>query len=622
MMEKWTMHRKLRYTLVIAILVMLTAMAIPNTVIANGITVSRVRMTARDTSAGPNNPANFTFIRFNLSWENAWRFNFSNGINNHDAAWVFVKFRIPGGNWQHAYLNNTGHDAGTWGGQGPGPALIEAGLQDPAVAFNASTNPAMGVFISNGAINLEPGPFEATNVRLRWNYGAQGIDDNALIEIRVYALEMVFVPQGAFFVGSGSTENGGFTNGSWTSGVTLPLRIAGEGALTIGNASGNLWGRSSSGDSTIGSAGTLPASYPKGYNGYYAMKYEITQQQWIDFFNTLNATQKANRDITGSSGKNNDAITNRNNISWTSGDASLNGGTHGEIACNYLSWSDVLAYLDFAALRPLTELEFEKAARGEREGVEDEYAWGNDLITVNPYTLGNAGSDSELVATGYSNASVGGNAWYAATQSGNGPTRAGIFAADTAGTGRSTAGAGRYGQLEVSGNVWERTVNVATTSGRAYDGRHGDGLLNSAGSANVTNWPGANGGGFRAGSWLTTAGLLRLADRSRAALDDSTRASDYGGRGGRSRPCTVPAVTPAVITDSVLVNFDNVLLLRTSGAGGGEGYNWVVPPDWRIISGQGSANLYVTRGSLPATIYVSVVNQCGAGTARTRTFTP
>ena len=45
----------------------------------------------------------------------------------------------------------------------------------------------------------------------------------------------------------------------------------------------------------------------------------------------------------------------------------------------------------------------------------------------------------------------------------------------------------------MSGNVWERAVNVATTSGRAYDGRHGDGVLNLAGAADVTNWPGADG---------------------------------------------------------------------------------------------------------------------------------
>ena len=30
----------------------------------------------------------------------------------------------------------------------------------------------------------------------------------------------------------------------------------------------------------------------------------------------------------------------------------------------YISWPDLLAYADWAALRPITELEYEKAARG------------------------------------------------------------------------------------------------------------------------------------------------------------------------------------------------------------------------------------------------------------------
>lgn len=37
-------------------------------------------------------------VAFDLSWENSWR----NDLN-HDAAWVFIKFRAPQSNhWQHA----------------------------------------------------------------------------------------------------------------------------------------------------------------------------------------------------------------------------------------------------------------------------------------------------------------------------------------------------------------------------------------------------------------------------------------------------------------------------------------------------------------------------------------
>jgi formylglycine-generating enzyme required for sulfatase activity len=42
---------------------------------------------------------------------------------------------------------------------------------------------------------------------------------------------------------------------------------------------------------------------------------------------------------------------------------------------NILSWFDVAAYLDWAALRPMTELEFEKVCRGPENRIAGEYAW-------------------------------------------------------------------------------------------------------------------------------------------------------------------------------------------------------------------------------------------------------
>lgn len=589
---------------------------------ANNIAVTNVRLINPDVTAGVNNAANFTFVRFDLSWENSWRLNYAIGMNNNDAAWVFVKYRVLGGTWRHAQLNLSGHSAGVWGGQGAGPALIETALLDPLSAHDPSTNPVMGVFISNGSINPEPGPFAATNVQLRWNYGAQGVPDNALLEIQVTAIEMVYSPRGAFYVGSGGQENGSFTNGSWVSGNTIPLRITSDSALTIGTAAGNLWGRASSGDSTIGSTGTLAAEFPKGYTGFYAMKYEITQRQWVDFFNSLYDSQKANRDITGADGKNSDALTDRNNISWTGGDAALPLEAYANVACNYLSWADVAAYLDWAALRPMTELEFEKLSRGERTGVADEMAWGSAGIATLPYTLANAGDEDELIASNFSSAAVGGNAWYAATHSADGPVRVGIFAADTASTGRSTASATRYGAFEMSGNVWEHTVSVASDSGRLYTGVHGNGLLTPEGFADESSWPSitANGTGLRGGGWNSPTERLRIADRALASSITASRNSEYGGRGVRTKLCDVPVGLPAVISVDTLAEFGNVLELTTSGAGGGEGYLWVLPGDWRIISGQGTATLYVTTGTTPATLWVMLVNSCGSGTARTISF--
>src|SRR5205814_1580703 len=50
-------------------------------------------------------------------------------------------------------------------------------------------------------------------------------------------------------------------------------------------------------------------------------------------------------------------------------------------ACNYLQWEDETAYLDWAALRPLTELEYEKVCRGTNPPVGFEGAWGTSYGT-------------------------------------------------------------------------------------------------------------------------------------------------------------------------------------------------------------------------------------------------
>ena len=44
-------------------------------------------------------------------------------------------------------------------------------------------------------------------------------------------------------------------------------------------------------------------------------------------------------------------------------------------ACNFFGWADILSYTAWAGLRPITDLEYEKACRGPREVARDEDAW-------------------------------------------------------------------------------------------------------------------------------------------------------------------------------------------------------------------------------------------------------
>ncbi len=116
-------------------------------VISNNISISNISITGQDISAGVNNSANFSLIKFDVSWENSWR----SASLNWDAAWIFVKYRVNGGVWNHCNLNNTGHTA-------PLGSTINAGLINPASAFNITTNPAVGAFIyrssdGSGSVN-------------------------------------------------------------------------------------------------------------------------------------------------------------------------------------------------------------------------------------------------------------------------------------------------------------------------------------------------------------------------------------------------------------------------------------------------------------------------------------
>ena len=476
-------------------------------------------------------------VEFDLTWSNSWRSTFPVEPYNWDAAWVFLKIRRNGGDWTHLYLDETGHTIP----QSPVAITTALGRVDPTIAHNASTNPNAGIFLYR--TNDGFGTFTANDMRLRWNYADNGASSGDVIEIRPVAVEMVYIPEGSFYAGDNATSRSAFREKS--TGDNDPWSISSEGAITTTDTTtGNYYypggddGYGNSYGDAANSVFTIPANFPKGYGAFYMMKGEISQGQYVAFFNMLTATQKSTRDITSASGKNSDSITFRNNISWTgSGEATLNGGTHSGVAMNYMSWADLTALLDWSGLRPMSELEFEKAGRGSRgvsspiAAVSGEYAWGSTSITQ-ATTIDNSGLTSERGQSG-SNCAFG---FAVGVQ---GPLRVGSFAKGVTTNMRVNSGGGFYGVMELSGNVWERAVTVGNSTGRAFEGRyHGNGVLDSSGNPNATSWPGtnANGAGYRGGGWYDDTIDARLSHRDTAALTRASRGYDVGGRGVRSAP--------------------------------------------------------------------------------------
>ncbi len=472
---------------------------------ANNVQLSGAILTGMNTAAGVNNPANYTHIQFSVSWENSWRNDIAGAGQgapfNYDAVWIFAKYRTGEGPWLHATLDD----------QAGNHTLPAGGSVSPS-------SDGKGVFLFRSANGS--GSFSLDEVRLRWNYGTDGVTDDAEVDIRLFAVEMVYIPSGAFYAGDGQTDAaqlyGNFESG--TSG--LPLHITSESQLTLGGSDAGSLGNNNrtnqfanglgggtfdcSGDGCLSGSGddftdvitqTLPAAFPKGFNAFYIMKYEMTQQQFVDMLNTLTAaqcttylTQTGNFFFTGSLHDNRYTITESGGIYST---------TTPNVPMIFFDWVKAAAFADWAGLRPMTELEFEKAARGGSTPVLNEYAWGNaNLDLSDNLVLENTDAANEGIASGFDAGGVNGNAWIrTGNQTMSNVARVGIFSAHPSNSGRISSGASYWGVMEFTGNAWERAVSVGHAEGRKFTGTHGDGLLTAEGYANRADWPGTFAGG-------------------------------------------------------------------------------------------------------------------------------
>jgi len=283
-------------------------------------------------------------------------------------------------------------------------------------------------------------------------------------DVRVIAIEMVFIPQGAFYAGDATSPNSIRTSTSDNS----PIHITSEAALTTISHLGS--------NSNV----SLTANFRKGFAAFYIMKYEISQGQYVDFLNTIGQTQASNRFP-------NNYGNTRNRVGYNTVTTDYY-TDRPDRAMNYINWSDFVAYLDWAALRPLTELEYEKACRGPLAPVPNEYAWGTTTYTAG-FTLAGAEDGTETFTDPGANMRritdgiTGGDG-------GRGPVRVGIFATPSTNT-RAAAGASYWGVLNLSDNVGEYYYRYLAGQGTRSPGNGipwGDGNLTAGGEANTTNW--------------------------------------------------------------------------------------------------------------------------------------
>jgi len=467
-------------------------------------------------------------------------------LENWSSVWVFAKYRLPGDEkqgYRHATLA-----AGRGQHRVPKGATLDVGLSPstklPATelgAGGAGDGKGVGVFLYRRDVGQ--GALDLKDVRLRWLSGADGVKNPAAADVKVFVLDMVYVPEGAFMVGAPGTERGSFTDGAWRDGPAIPFLIdqrwsdvpsEGGKARQVGPKAGQLWGTSDSARSAIGPQGALSNGFPTGYKAFYCMRYEVTRGQFADFLNTVSKATYANT-FAGDKAHAGGHFT-------PAGRYELSGvwprlrPARPEQACNLLLWWDGAKFSAWAGLRPMTELEFEKACRGPLKPVPGEYAWGSAAIASAEYKVANEGQGSERIVaqlgTGAGNANYdftmpatyGGRARGGVSAVAGAPLRAGIFA--TAESDRLSAGASYWGILDLSGNAREQVITVGHEKGRLFMGTHGRGTVDVP-----DDWPetafltrewrtsGKNdgfGSGSRGGFFGDVPFRLRVSDRDHA----------------------------------------------------------------------------------------------------------
>ena len=454
------------------------------TSIASDLKIKNVRAVNRDGVAGM--PIS---VIFDLEWSNAWH-----NDKNHDAVWVFMKFNSQWDN--HVKLVPGGHKV----------LQVRKGSQ-PNLEISRDS---LGFFIYpsanyRGDVNYK--------IQIQMDTTTQKIQWNKLRGMKVHGIEMVYIPQGSFTLGSPDEE--AITRAAFYKSDDLGkpdglYKINSEASIAVGPEHGNLYYWSEEALYNGDQQGPVPAAFPKGYHAFYLMKYELSQGQYANFLNDIPDNWTYSRSPIG--GRNYEK--KRGGIYFKDGKYYAKSPDR---PMNYVSFTDRLAFTDWAALRPVTELEYEKAARGTGTPTAAEFVWGtNNYDQLERYVSPQA----EVI---FSN---------------------GIQERDLDDNNRPVFGASYYWVMDLSGSVWEKVITIGNPIGRNFQGTHGDGKL-EFGKATNADWPQSDdeegGFGYRGGGYYESGTAYTdfnphspIGYRYYGAWSGGPRYISYGYRAGRS----------------------------------------------------------------------------------------
>lgn len=388
----------------------------------------------------------------NVEWKNAWK-----NETNHDAVWLFCKFVFGNDGYRHIPLRMTGHEI-IRNDHSPALEIRIDVAEDGTGLFIAPAKNYRGDVSLKIKLSIDPAPFARMNTERA--------------SFRVFGIELCQVPTGMFYAGEADStkaqqyqafyqpdENGRYRGTVFINSeneLVVGKDIAYQPKEVVYQGDGK---------------GIVPKEFPKGYGGFYVMKYEIKQGEYAAFLNTLSNGQSQLRSNFGGR----DYYAMRGTIAF---DGEKYTAANPDRPCNFLSWDDAMAFADWCGLRPMTELEFEKACRGNRKPLANEFPWGNaDRLRVER----RVNADGDLVhLAGKSESEL-------STQT------------------MAEFGASQHWVMDLAGSLWERCITVGDSTGRAFRGTHGDGNLSYYGFATNDDWPSGvsekGGFGFRGGGF-------------------------------------------------------------------------------------------------------------------------
>lgn len=457
------------------------------TTLANDVQVSY----AETVSAFGDRPHS---INFTIEWKNSWH-----NERNRDASWVFFKLD-QNVRSTHQYLK-----------PGTGKMLWKGDSSMPDAKIEIASD-GSGLFV-----------YTASKYRGDLQYHISVERDTAKTPLNVrfervepVAIEMVYIPEGGFTLGDpdlSALDYGAFYQSNDNGRFDGLIKITSEDQeLTVGPKKGSLYYQSEEKIYQGDQQGPIPASFPKGYDAFYLMKYEVTQGLYAKFLNLIGKSAASVRANFGAP-----------EYEQHGGTIALKDGKYVAGAPDrrnvYFHWDDMMAFTDWAALRPFTEFEFTKASRGPLKPKSNEYPWNTSSMDEMVLRIDPATQDQVML---------------------NGMTEKELDE-----TTRVQFGASYFWVMNLAGSMWEKVITIGDEKGRSFTGEHGDGEISYYGFADVDDWPKGftevQGYGYRGGGYYGVRGEVTdfnpfspIAFRKYGAWSGGPRNAAYGYRAART----------------------------------------------------------------------------------------